>query len=76
MLLGLAGPPDIFNFIFFIFRFFYLIFLYGKENKLMRLFLYYIKFWVKIIFFSFEVGFNFLIKTYLFLSFKNVLKEI
>ena len=76
MLLGLAGPPDIFNFIFFIFRFFYLIFLYGKENKLMRFFLYYIKVGLRSFFFSFEVGLNFLIKTYLFLPFKNVLKEI
>jgi hypothetical protein len=34
------------------------------------------KSWVMIIFFSFEVGLNFLIKTCLFLHFKNALKKI
>ena len=87
-LLGLAQVPYISNFFFafldFIFYFSlfiffiifpYLIFLYGKEEINLWYFFILYKSWVMIIYFSFEAELNFLIKAYLFLSFKNALKK-
>jgi len=61
---------------FFLFNFFPFLlcnffFIWQRENKLMRLFLYYTKVGWWYFFFSFEIGLNFLIKACLFLRLKN-----